>query len=133
MHTGASDTMASGAANSLPGCLFWRKLLRPGCFQLGSSFLGTVPSSFVTWYACSFQMRRVRTQLPAVSPKTRTPDCAMFVPSLHWYSALPLAYALETTTMSAWPSLSTSATSGYSMSVPVVLHVSKRTLPVGPS
>ena len=45
----------------------------------------------------------------------------------------PLAYAFDTTTMSACPSLSTSATSGYSMRVPVVLHVSKSTFPVGPS
>jgi len=42
-------------------------------------------------------------------------------------------YALEPTTMSASPSLSTSATSGYSLSVPLVLQVSNRTVPVAPS
>ena len=80
--------IASGAANSLPGCLFCRKLSSPGCTQFLSSCFGIVPSSFtlVMWYACSFQIRRVRTQVPLVSPNTCTPDCAMFTPSLHWYS-----------------------------------------------
>ena len=48
---GPMETTASGAANSPPGCLFWRKLLSPGCVQFGSSFVGMVPSSLmlVTW------------------------------------------------------------------------------------
>ena len=62
-----------------------------------SSVFGIVPSSFtfVTWYACSFHTRRVRTHAPFVSPKTRTPDCAIALPSLHWYPTRLLAYAFD--------------------------------------
>ena len=47
--------------------------MRPGCVQFEASMAGTLPSSpmFVMWYVCSFQTRRVRTQLPEALPKIR--------------------------------------------------------------
>ena len=41
----AIETIASGAPNSLSGCLFWRKLLSPGVLQLGFGTAGIEPSS----------------------------------------------------------------------------------------
>src|SRR3569623_1267068 len=80
--TFACLTVRSGIAPAVspsPG-VFWRKLLRPGCFQFWSHWLvrGALPDSsmLVAEYACWFQIVRVLTQRSSESASTRTPVAA---------------------------------------------------------
>ena len=80
--------------------------------QLGVSCAGTVPSSctLVTWYEYWFQIGRVPRQ-PGL-PSTCRPRVE---------ASLPSKLVSDGITISAWPSLSTSATTGYSWAVFEVL------------
>jgi len=120
---GGGGGFGGGGAQSPPGwiCAFVRKVL--SFCQLLAGVFGIVPSSrtLLTWYACWFQMRRVGIQRFCASCSTST--VCTYMPAL----------LFETTTMSAELSLSTSATTGYSMSVPELRALLRFCMPVLPS